>query len=665
MLCSTLSLSLRLACLPLAVVLTAAPAAAQLAKKQVNYSTDAAWLKKAALEIDKRVGQGFQKYKVTAIPAAEDSRWLRRVYLDVIGRIPSYDEAKAFLDDSGADKRDKLISKLFDSEGYVSHMYNYTGDLLRATSRLSDGTRSGVPYLRWLRESIAANKPWDTLTYELLTPTGGGWEVGKGAVGYYERDRGMPLDNMANTTRIFLGTHIECAQCHDHPYDKWKQSDFYEMSAFTHGMTTGTYDERKKYVNEKYNGKQQDPDGTKREVYRWLMDNIYDFGVYGPGDGLISLPEDFKGKGGKPGEMVKAKSIFPGARNGSNRAMDDGRIKFAKWVTDPQNPRFTLLIANRMWKRMMGVGQFEPVDKYAEPSKDNPTGTVISNPALMDYLQNMMRETGYDLKAFQKAIVSSRSYALGTNRDPVDGKQPYAFHGRAVRRMTAEQIWDSMATLVVPDLDYRKGGNLDHRARIGGKVLNRSAYDVYKETIGLKVTEITAWVEKAVTELKAGGGSGDSMAMTMTMDKGMTPAGDSMAGMTDSAKWNGYNAGLLRASELPSPCPPEHFLRKFGQSSREVIEGGSSESDVTQVLSLINGHVEKTIIGDSRAMVFKAVDAATNPEGKVEAAFLAVLTRKPTPAEMEIMLPEAKKGREGVKNIIYALLNSNEFIFTL
>jgi hypothetical protein len=635
---------------------------AQLAKKTTNPASDPAWIKKAAAEIDKRMGMGFAKAKVTPISAADDAKWLRRMYLDSIGRIPSHDEAKAFLDDTAPDKREKLVEKLLNSEGWVSHTYNWYADILRATSRLgTDGTRSGVPYLRWLRESIATNKPWNQMTYELLNASGGGWEAGKGAVGYFERDRGMPLDNMANTTRIFLGTHIECAQCHDHPYDKWKQTDFYEMSAFTHGMTTGSNSEKKKFVNEKYNGRDnQEQDRTKREIYRWLMDNIYDFGVYGAGDGLINLPMDFKEKGGKPGELVKAKSLFPGARNGGNRPMDDGREKFAKWVVAPENPRFTLIMANRIWKRTMGIGLFEPVDKFVEASKDAP-GTVVSNQAALDYVVQILKELDYDVKATQKVLFNTRTYGLGTNRDAVDPRMPYPFHGRAVKRMTAEQVWDSMAGLVVPDIDYRKGNALSANAVVAGKALNQSVYDVYKETISLDTAGITAWVNK-VASYSGSKSEGDMM----TMDKSMMASNDSAAtSMSDGAKWNGFNKDLMRASELPSPTPPEHFLRKFGQSSREVIEGSSNESDVTQVLSLINGHVEKNIVNDSRALVYKAIDAADSPEGKVKAAFLAILTRYPTPAELDLMLPEAKKGREGIKNIIYALLNSNEFMFAL
>src|SRR5436190_824984 len=148
-----LSLKVRLAGTTLVMIAAGAVAHAQLAKKVVDLPNDPAWIKKTAAEIDKRIGQEFARSKASAIAPADDSKWLRRVYLDSIGRIPSYDEAKAFLDDTAADKRAKLVDKLLNSEGYVSHTYNWYCDILRATSRLgTDGTRSGVPYLRWLRE---------------------------------------------------------------------------------------------------------------------------------------------------------------------------------------------------------------------------------------------------------------------------------------------------------------------------------------------------------------------------------------------------------------------------------------------------------------------------------------------------------------------------------
>lgn len=654
---------LRAACSGAALFCLAGVSSAQLAKKSGDPSNDPAYVKKAAFEIDRRLGAEFQKKGIKPLPPVDDSRFMRRLYLDAIGRIPTYEEATIFLKDTAPDKREKLINTLLASEGYVGQMYNYYLDLLRATSRLgTDGTRSGVPYLRWIRESVAQNKPYDKMAYELLTTNGDGWEPGKGAVGYFERDRGMPLDNMANTTRIFLGTHIECAQCHDHPYDKWKQLDFYEMSAFTHGLQTGHKDERAKYANEKYNGKNAEEKGVRRDLYRWLYDNIYDFGVSGGGDGIIKLPMDFKGKGGKPEEMVRAKSVFPGASNTRREAIDDAREKFAKWMTSPENPRFSMLISNRIWKKVMGIGLFEPVDKYVEPSKENREGTLVSNPEVLAWLTQMMKDLNYDLKGFQRVLYNSRAYALGTNPSAVDLKQPYAFQGRAVRRMSAEQVWDSMASLVVPDIDYRKGNALSPAAVIYGQVIGQNAYQIWQELGKADIKTMNLWVDKMSKEI--GSKKGDS-AMMMS-DTGMMAESDSKTStLNDPKRWDGYSKDLLRSFELPSPTPPDHFLRKFGQSSREVIEGASTDSDVTQVLSLINGHVEKNIIGDSKALVYKAINDAASPEDKVRAAFLTILSRPPTPAELDLMLPEAKKGRDGMKNIIYALLNSNEFIFIL
>jgi Protein of unknown function (DUF1549) len=218
--------------------ITAALAVAQLPRE--NLAKDPAYIAKTAAAIDKMVGQNLATKRVTAQKEADDPTFLRRAYLDIVGRIPSAAEAEAFLKDTDAQKRNKLVDKLLESQGYVQHMQTFFSDMLRAQSKLGDSSRSGVPYLRWIRKSIIDNKPYDKMVHELLNSSGRAWAKDNGAVVYFERDRGMPLDNMANTTRIFLGTHIECAQCHDHPYDNWKQLDFYEMAAFTHGLGSKT-----------------------------------------------------------------------------------------------------------------------------------------------------------------------------------------------------------------------------------------------------------------------------------------------------------------------------------------------------------------------------------------------------------------------------------------
>ncbi|MGI9240635.1 MAG: DUF1549 domain-containing protein, partial [Verrucomicrobiales bacterium] len=206
-------------------------ASAQLAPK----AKDAKYEANAAAQIDKLVANGFRSAKVTAPPVSTDEQFLRRTYLTVAGRIPTYPEAVAFLDDQSPEKRSQLVQRLLDSDGYRSHMFNWWADLLRITDEFA--RTNGAPYKQWMKKSIADNKPYDQIVQQLLNASGGGWEKDNGAVGYYVRDKGMPLDNMANTVRIFLGTRMECAQCHDHPIDaKIKQRDFYEIAAFTDGL---------------------------------------------------------------------------------------------------------------------------------------------------------------------------------------------------------------------------------------------------------------------------------------------------------------------------------------------------------------------------------------------------------------------------------------------
>src|SRR5262249_1650576 len=157
-----------------------------------------------------------------------------------------------------------------------------------------------------------------------------------------------------------------------------------------------------------------------------------------------------------------------------------------------------------------------PVDKFVEPSKDNP-GTVVNNPAVLEYLQQVMKELHYDVKGLHKVILNTHVYALGTNRDAVDPRSKYTFNGRAVKRMRAELVWDPMATLVIPHLDYRKRRARDHTAVVAGRNLGKSVYDVYKEVINLKPAEITEWVDKVMTSSTSAKGSGSASMMDKSM----------------------------------------------------------------------------------------------------------------------------------------------------
>ena len=186
----------------------------------------------ASTQIDELLAQGWKKQKIQGNAPVSDEVFLRRAYLTVVGRIPTLDETKAFLTWQSPQKRTKLIDNLLASDGYVHHYFNFWADVLRAQSQGVGDSTTSLNYLNFIRKSLRENKPFDQFARELVSAEGTCFDTG--AIGYYMRDRGMALDNLSNTVRIFLGTRMECAQCHDHPFDKWTEKQLFEMAAFTH-----------------------------------------------------------------------------------------------------------------------------------------------------------------------------------------------------------------------------------------------------------------------------------------------------------------------------------------------------------------------------------------------------------------------------------------------
>ena len=173
--------------------------------------------------IDRIIETKLRSYNQRPNQEISNETFLRRAYLKIIGRIPTLEETQDFLSQRDRKARGQLIDKLLASEGYNKNWYIYWADILRAKTRVGNQGSDGYPFVRYLKDSIAANKPYDVWVKEMLSSTGPMWERGNGAVGYFYRDQGMGLDNMSNTVRVFLGTSLECAQCHDHPFDRWKR----------------------------------------------------------------------------------------------------------------------------------------------------------------------------------------------------------------------------------------------------------------------------------------------------------------------------------------------------------------------------------------------------------------------------------------------------------
>ena len=185
----------------------------------------------AAQKIDKFLSAHLKSEKLNPNPVISDEVFLRRVYLSIIGRIPTILEANDFINSTSQNKHSILIQKLLSNDaGYTAHHYQFWADILR----LRVNVHWSHEYKIWIKEQIRVNTHYDDLVRQLVS--GHGLVFDNPAAGYYIRDTGMDLDNMSNTARIFLGTRMECAQCHDHPFDKWTQMDFFKMAAFTYGF---------------------------------------------------------------------------------------------------------------------------------------------------------------------------------------------------------------------------------------------------------------------------------------------------------------------------------------------------------------------------------------------------------------------------------------------
>ncbi|MES2920886.1 MAG: DUF1549 domain-containing protein [Verrucomicrobiota bacterium] len=618
-----------------------------LSAQEQKPPADAAFMKKAALQIDFHIASFYRAKKLDVPKVTDDATFLRRAFLVSVGRIPTAEEALAFLEIEDPTKREALVDYLMKSKGYSSHMTNWVFDLLRITDGRVGTSATNEPYRHWVRTAMTKNMPWNEFTSHLIASSGDGWDQNTAAVGYYTRDRGMPLDNLSNTMRVFLGAHMECAQCHDDPFGTTERHDFYQLAAFTHGQTMVRREKMQPLWDELADDQQ-----NKAEEYRAaqvLWDRVYGMSLGGGGTGQIELPADYQYRDAKPGDIVGARTPFGQAVRMSEKKVDtDGRQKLADWIVARTGEQFATVAANRMWKRVMGKGIYEPVDEFIPAKKSN-------YPELVTYLGTLMADLHYDLRAFQHVLLLTRTFQFATNPNPSTVEGGDDFHGRKIERLSSEQIWDSLITLAAGDPDKTPPRTLDDRIFVGNKPVlagKKTMTQLSKEVLALQSeAEVRAYFSKFVSEVKSGTSASSS-----------SNGNSMMMGMTATRTYN--KDAKVRASELPSPAPRDHFLFLFGASDREVVDASTREPNVGQVLSLMNGFVQRELVNKSSAHLYKTLEGAKTDKEKIRRLYIAILNRPPTDEEMTWMLDEVKKdGNAGYRNIVSALVMSSEFLF--
>ncbi len=587
--------------------------------------------------------QGFKGFN----PALPDDLFARRVYIDILGRIPTRAEFKEFADSARPDKREELIDELLGRPGYASHMFNYFADMYRLhASDFNQGVRM-EPYIQWWKDSLAENKSYLEMVTAMVTAEG---NIGQNpAAGFLLRDAGMEFDAFSNFSQVMLGIDISCAQCHDHPFeDNLTMEDFYSMAAFFNSTQRnlrryggsmmmngnsismpkapeGWVDSAWAFASSKGIDK-ENPQQSRQFGYfvNFLGMNLTD--VEGREmavpDSVSDMAGDLRGEVFKPRTLTK-----PEAKKGGKTR----REALAGYLESPDNPRFAMAIANRMWSRAFGLPLVEtaPVNDITESSLEK-----MGQPRVLDYVASLMRGVDYDLREFMRVLYNTRAYqSMATEEEP-DWSKPYYFQGPVLRRMRAEQAWDSLMTLAY-------GAEIDEKKGRDGSFL-RELLNIDFENDSME--EVWAKYE-AFNSVR-----GDRMGTAILKDAGvLEPA----YAPTDE----------LRASEMAQPAPAAHLLDTFGQSDRLITDEHNYDGSVPQVLALMNGPVTSRLTGGSSKLV-NDLSELDGPDDKVRGVFFTLLSRYPTDDEMKIGLDMLEKdGDDGIKDLGWALINSPEFLF--
>lgn len=508
-------------------------------------SADAATL---AARIDRMLGSAWAEKGITPADPAADPEFLRRVYLDLAGRIPTVAEARAFLADTRDDKRRRLVAELLSRPTYARHFTTVWRHLLlpEADTNLNFAFVA-VGFDVWLREQFAKNVPYDKLVRDLLTTpldreSGqrifSADSIGKPTPIAYYLAKDAKAENLASASaRVFLGLRLECAQCHDHPFATWTRDQFWGLAAFFGGIRT------------------QEINGG---------------GFAFPDKELLDRREL-----AIPGTERVVQATFPDGTDPVWKFKVGPRQTLAEWVTAKDNPYFARAAVNRVWAHFFGVGLVEPVDEMAGGQD-----TKVYHAELLDELARAFAAHNFDLKYLMEATAGTKAYQLSSR-----GKGPAPLYSRhPLRGLTGEQLYDSLA------------------AATGQP--NAQAEDPF-------------------------------------------------------GFFNGNNAR-------------REFLTKFGQQTGKPTE---HETSIIQALTLMNGQFVGEATSPTRSELLTALLEAPflDDRGRIEAAYLATLSRRPTAKELDKALAfvdkaasgeDAKKRRtETLADVFWALLNSTEFVF--
>jgi Protein of unknown function (DUF1553)/Protein of unknown function (DUF1549) len=355
--------------------------------------------------VDQHVFENLRQLGIPPSPIVDDATYLRRVTLDIAGRLPTVEEAVKFYQTTEPNKRELAVDRLLKTPDYADYFANKWTALLKNRRDDASDMKSNFAFHAWMRDSLLANKPYDQLVRELLASTG--TVIGNPAVAWYKRVK-EPKQQLEDVAQLFLGVRMQCAQCHHHPFERWSQDDYYSLAAF-------------------FSQVGRKPSNTRGE------------------DLIFHKRGTATAKNMKTGAMLKPAAL--GDKIPDIAPDVDPRLKLADWMGSRENPFFAKALVNRYWKHFLGRGLIEPEDDIRDT---NPP----TNPALLAALEKHFIESRFDLRELVRVIASSHAYQLSSqpNQHNLADRQNYSrFYPR---RLQAEMILDAIDSLAEWQTDF-------------------------------------------------------------------------------------------------------------------------------------------------------------------------------------------------------------------